>query len=419
MFRRRVRLRLHRRGQPRKARRAAGGARHRRAAAVAASNNALFVRDCPLSAPRTARRLHALFSTQAGHGRDHQFPRRGAGDGAREADRAVAALIARVGERVRRARDRKGIPRRVLSEKSGVSPALPRPARSRRGQYLDRALAAGGPCARPQDRMAGGRGRPLVVRGAADGRSVPRAPRAEMQARVLAVLSPEPAAARRAHRICLVGLRGAGKSTLGRRAGDGAGRALRRAQPRDRGTGRHAGRRVDGALRPGGLPAARSPGHRAGDRHPRDDDPRRRRRHRRRARYLQHPAHAVPHDLGQGHARPSTWRGSATRATSRPMAGNPEAMEQLKSILTAREALYDRALGAARHLRQTEHRRPAEPVADVLLTADLQRLETGTVPRPDPRRSHARSTPAATAPPPTSPSTSRRSTPSAARPARA
>jgi XRE family aerobic/anaerobic benzoate catabolism transcriptional regulator len=28
----------------------------------------------------------------------------------------------------------------------------------------------------------------------------------------------------------------------------------------------------------------------------------------------------------------------------RPMAGNPEAMEQLKSILTSREALYDRAL---------------------------------------------------------------------------
>ena len=28
----------------------------------------------------------------------------------------------------------------------------------------------------------------------------------------------------------------------------------------------------------------------------------------------------------------------------RPMAGNPEAMEQLKSILTSREALYDKAL---------------------------------------------------------------------------
>jgi XRE family transcriptional regulator, aerobic/anaerobic benzoate catabolism transcriptional regulator len=29
---------------------------------------------------------------------------------------------------------------------------------------------------------------------------------------------------------------------------------------------------------------------------------------------------------------------------TRPMAGNPEAMDQLKSILTAREALYERAL---------------------------------------------------------------------------
>jgi XRE family aerobic/anaerobic benzoate catabolism transcriptional regulator len=29
---------------------------------------------------------------------------------------------------------------------------------------------------------------------------------------------------------------------------------------------------------------------------------------------------------------------------TRPMAGNPEAMEQLKSILTSREVLYERAL---------------------------------------------------------------------------
>lgn len=38
------------------------------------------------------------------------------------ADEAVVALMARVGERVRKARERKGIPRRVLSEMSGVSP---------------------------------------------------------------------------------------------------------------------------------------------------------------------------------------------------------------------------------------------------------------------------------------------------------
>ena len=37
-------------------------------------------------------------------------------------DRAVQQLIVRVGDRVRKARERKGIPRRVLSERSGVSP---------------------------------------------------------------------------------------------------------------------------------------------------------------------------------------------------------------------------------------------------------------------------------------------------------
>ena len=37
-------------------------------------------------------------------------------------DRAVAQLLLRVGSRIRKARERKGIPRRVLSETSGVSP---------------------------------------------------------------------------------------------------------------------------------------------------------------------------------------------------------------------------------------------------------------------------------------------------------
>ena len=39
-----------------------------------------------------------------------------------EIDQVVPALISRVGERVRKARERKGIPRRVLSDRSGVSP---------------------------------------------------------------------------------------------------------------------------------------------------------------------------------------------------------------------------------------------------------------------------------------------------------
>ena len=39
-----------------------------------------------------------------------------------ETDLAVSPLILRVGERVRKARERRGIPRRVLSDASGVSP---------------------------------------------------------------------------------------------------------------------------------------------------------------------------------------------------------------------------------------------------------------------------------------------------------
>ena len=45
-----------------------------------------------------------------------------AADSETRGEAAARALILRVGERVRKARELKGIPRRVLSEASGVSP---------------------------------------------------------------------------------------------------------------------------------------------------------------------------------------------------------------------------------------------------------------------------------------------------------
>ena len=44
----------------------------------------------------------------------------------------------------------------------------------------------------------------------------------------------------------------------------------------------------------------------------------------------------------------------------RPMAGNPEAMDQLKSILTSREALYDKALAQLDTSGKTEDESLAE-----------------------------------------------------------
>jgi XRE family aerobic/anaerobic benzoate catabolism transcriptional regulator len=54
----------------------------------------------------------------------------------------------------------------------------------------------------------------------------------------------------------------------------------------------------------------------------------------------------------------------------RPMAGNPEAMAQLKSILTSREALYERAHA---HL-DTSHRPLEQSLEDLLALIERHRF---------------------------------------------
>ena len=54
----------------------------------------------------------------------------------------------------------------------------------------------------------------------------------------------------------------------------------------------------------------------------------------------------------------------------RPMAGNPEAMDQLKSILTAREVLYDRALARLDTSGKTE----AESLDDLIALIETNRF---------------------------------------------
>lgn len=128
---------------------------------------------------------------------------------------ASARLIARVGERVRRAREQKGLPRRVLSDVSGVSP-----------RYLAQLEAGEGNISIGLlHRVAVALDHPLEwLVSEEDARDSEALRVAELyrqadpqaRARALEVLTPR---ALRAHRICLIGLRGAGKSTLGARAG--------------------------------------------------------------------------------------------------------------------------------------------------------------------------------------------------------
>ena len=285
-----------------------------------------------------------------------------------EADRAVDTLIARVGERVRRARDRKGIPRRVLSEMSGVSPRYLAQLEAGEGNISIGLLQRVAHALDHKIEWLVGAEDPWVS-DALRIADLYRSATAPVQAQVRAVLAPEPEAAQRAHRICLVGLRGAGKSTLGRRTGERLGLPfveLNREIEEQSGMpvedlmalyGQEGYRRLEAQAISrviathdtmilavaGGIVAEPETY----------------------ATLLQHfhtvwikasPAEHMARVRDQG--------------DTRPMAGNPEAMDQLKSILTAREALYDRALAKLDTSGKTED----DSLAELLALIDANRF---------------------------------------------
>ena len=132
---------------------------------------------------------------------------------------SVTQLIARVGERVRKARERKGIPRRVLSERSGVSPRYLAQLEAGEGNISIGLLQRVAVALDHRIEWLTGEDDPWN----SDALKVTdlfRSANADTQQAVMRLLSPEPEQGRRAQRICLVGLRGAGKSTLGRLAGE-------------------------------------------------------------------------------------------------------------------------------------------------------------------------------------------------------
>ncbi len=127
-------------------------------------------------------------------------------------------LIKRLASRVREARKAQGLPRRVLSEMSGVSPRYLAQLEAGEGNIsvmllqrvaqalnlrIETLLSERLPWDRDVERVA--------MRFSAASTDV--------QQQVRAVLLPQSPVAQRAGRICLIGLRGAGKSTLGKLAG--------------------------------------------------------------------------------------------------------------------------------------------------------------------------------------------------------
>ncbi len=257
------------------------------------------------------------------------------------ADVAVAEVMSRVGDRVRRAREGKGIPRRVLSDISGVSPRYLAQLEAGEGNIsigllqrvsialdhrIEWFLAEDDPWSSEALRVAD------LFRGASD----------EVRSAVIKMLDPEPAQVMRARRVCLIGLRGAGKSTLGRLAGNALGIPFVELNQEIE---MQSGMPVDEVMALYGPEGYRKLEAQA------------------LARVIANYDKMILAVAGGIVAESDTYASllahfhtiwvktspdehmARVRAQGdeRPMAGNPEAMDQLRSILTSREAHYEKA----------------------------------------------------------------------------
>lgn len=275
---------------------------------------------------------------------------------------STEAFLRTVGERVRDARGRKSMSRKVVSERSGVS---------------ERYLA----------QLEGGYGNISIVllRRVARALDIPmewlvceedpwssdtipvmglyQRATAEVRAKVQQILDPEPADLRRARRVTLIGLRGAGKSTLGRLAADSLGIPfLELNEEIELASGMPVGELMALYGNEGYRRLEQQAVERVAATHeqvilavaggivsePATYD------------FLLRHFHAV-----WLRARPEEHMARVRgQGDERPMAGNPSAMEELKGILTSREALYARAEAQV----NTSGRTLDESVQDVVRT---------------------------------------------------
>lgn len=256
-------------------------------------------------------------------------------------EQEVRNLITRVGERVRKARERKGIPRRVLSEISGVSPRYLAQLEAGEGNIsiglLQRvAIALDHRIEWLMTEDDPWNSEALLVS------DLYRSANAETRQRVMQLLRPESAKELRAQRICLIGLRGAGKTTLGQKAGDALNIPF---VELNREIEEQSGMPVNEVMAFYGQEGYRKLEAQAV------------------TRVIQTHDSMILAVAGGIVAAPDTYttllnrfhtiwiKASPTehmervraQGDTRPMAGNPEAMKELKSILTSREALYEKA----------------------------------------------------------------------------
>ncbi|GAA6191191.1 helix-turn-helix transcriptional regulator [Phaeobacter sp. NW0010-22] len=258
-----------------------------------------------------------------------------------DAEASVKDLIARVGDRVRKARERRGIPRRVLSEISGVSPRYLAQLEAGEGNISIGLLQRVAVALDHRIEWLVGEDDPWT----SDAMRVAdlfRVANTEVQQTVLQALNPEPEQVMRAQRICLVGLRGAGKSTLGARLGEVLDVPFVELNAEIE---EQSGMPVDEVMALYGQEGYRKLEAQAV------------------SRVIATHETLILAVAGGIVAEPETYKSLLSnfhtiwlraspaehmdrvraQGDERPMAGNPEAMEQLKSILKSREALYDKA----------------------------------------------------------------------------
>lgn len=256
-------------------------------------------------------------------------------------DQMIDHLMKQVGERVRKARELKGIPRRALSDKSGVSPRYLAQLESGEGNISIGLLMRVSTAldfriewlVGPEDPWSSDSLQLIDLYQSAN---------ADVRAKVQNLLNPTPINNQRAQRICLVGLRGAGKSTLGKRVGAHLGMPFveLNAEIEDQ-----SGMPVNEVLALYGQEGYRKLEAQALER------------------IITTKSNLILAVAGGIVAEPETYANLLrhfhtiwvkaspqehmdrvrAQGDTRPMAGNPEAMEQLKSILTSREILYDKA----------------------------------------------------------------------------
>jgi XRE family aerobic/anaerobic benzoate catabolism transcriptional regulator len=272
----------------------------------------------------------------------------------------VDAFIAKVGERVRAVRHRKGMARRVLSELSGVSQRYLAQLENGDGnisigllykvaEALDHRIewlvGVEDPWGSQSERVA----------------QLYSSATAPVRRRVMEILvAAEPAQSRR-QRIGLIGLRGAGKSTLGRRLGAALSFPF---VELNSDIEEQSGMPVTDVMALYGQEGYRRLERQALERVVATSD------------------QVVLAVAGGIVSEPSTFqfllrhfhtiwlkappethmRRVAEQGDERPMAGNPKAMDDLKSILTSREALYAQADAEV----DTEGRMPEESVRDLV-----------------------------------------------------